>query len=466
MVKFKTFSYLNTKIVWLFATAAVFGGGCGKEVPPRPNFLVIVTDDLAYRAIGYNNEKVKTPNLDRLARDGMIFSRAYITTPVCAASRASLLTGLYPQTNGTVALDKPSFIKNVVTGKKYATLPQFLNTAGYTTWFSGKSHLDAPGDYGFRYGVESQGFDDQRTFKDASAFVDRIAAEDTTRQFFMWVAARQPHVPLHPGQEWLDLYNPDDISLDRNFREEPLPESFFNQGVPGMNYYRDSDYTDNHMNLPAGPPRSPEIMKEFIRAYYATISHLDFQIGQLIEKMESKGLMENTMIIFLSDNGYFLGNHGLGNKLTMHEESVRIPFFIYWDKLKEKSKSTDALISSIDMFPTVLELAGIDIPDYIQGVSLHPLLSGSLKQIREYVVSESVGVGGTLGEGHRMVVTDEWKYILSDTGDEALFNLKEDLYELDNQIEKSEKQSIVSQLKTYLQEWKVLTGDQKNIPGL
>jgi arylsulfatase A-like enzyme len=113
MVKFKTFSYLNTKIVWLFATAAVFGGGCGKEVPPRPNFLVIVTDDLAYRAIGYNNEKVKTPNLDRLARNGMIFSRAYISTPVCAASRASLLTGLYPQTNGTVALDRPSFIKNI-----------------------------------------------------------------------------------------------------------------------------------------------------------------------------------------------------------------------------------------------------------------------------------------------------------------------------------------------------------------
>jgi arylsulfatase A-like enzyme len=448
---FKTFSYLNTKIVLFFATSVVFGGGCVKEVPQRPNFLVILTDDLSYRAIGYNNEKVKTPNLDRLARDGMIFSRAYITTPVCAASRASLLTALYPQTNGTVALDKPSFIKNVVTDKKYATLPQYLNKAGYTTWFSGKSHLDAPGDYGFRYGEESQGFDDQRTFEDASAFVDRIAAEDTTSQFFMWVAARQPHVPLHPGQEWLDLYN---------------PESFFNQGLPGMNYYRDSDYTDNHKNLPAGPPRSPEVMKEFIRAYYATISHLDFQIGQLIEKMESKGLMENTMIIFLSDNGYFLGNHGLGNKLTMHEESVRIPFFIYWDKLNEKSKSTDALISSIDIFPTVLELAGIDIPDYIQGVSLNPLLSGSRNQIREYVVSESVGVGGTLGEGHRMVVTDEWKYILSDTGDEALFNLKEDLYELENKIEKSEKQSIVSQLKTYLQEWKLLTGDQKTIPGL
>jgi arylsulfatase A-like enzyme len=205
-------------------------------------------------------------------------------------------------------------------------------------------------------------------------------------------------------------------------------------------------------------------MREFSKIYYATISHLDAQIGKLIEQMESRGLMENTMIIFLSDNGYFLGNHGLGNKLTMHEESVRIPFFIYWDQLKKKSVHTDALISSIDLFPTILELAGAELPEYCQGVSLNPLLSGSSAYIREYVVSESVGVGGSLGHGHRMVVTDEWKYMLSDVGDEALFHLRNDLYELDNLVNNQQRIKIVNKLKKNLAQWKELTGDEKKIP--
>lgn len=465
VIRLKTYLYSNIIIAWIALLPAACWGGSIKEVAKKPNFLVIIADDLAYRAIGYNNEHVKTPNLDRLAHIGMIFSRAYISTPVCAASRASLMTGLYPQTNGTVALDRPSFIKNIVLDKRHPTLPQLLVKAGYTTGFCGKSHLGPPADYGFMNGEETFDYDDQGTFEDASEIVEKIAQKDTNQPFFLWVAARQPHIPLHPTEEWLNMYNVEDISLDINFREEPLPESFFNQGLSGKNDYRDSDYTDNYKNLPAGPPRPPEIMKEFIRAYYATVSHLDFQVGQLLEKMESKGLMENTMIIFLSDNGYFLGNHGLGNKLTMHEESVRIPFFISWDNLKEKSTSTDALISSIDIFPTILEMAGIDIPEYIQGISLYPLISGSGNSIRDYVVSESVGVRGYLGEGHRMVVSDKWKYMLSDTGDEALFNLKNDLFELDNQIKYSENQTIVNQLKMNLQEWKTLTGDQKMIPG-
>lgn len=465
MKTFKSLLHSTQNHVWLAFMSLMFGGGCTKEAPPKPNFLVIVTDDQAFRSIGYNNEQVKTPNLDQLAENGMIFSRAYISTPVCAASRASMLTGLYPQTNGTVALDRPSFIRNIASGKKYPTLPQLMNESGYTTWFSGKSHLGDPGDYGFLHGEESRGYDDQRTFADASEFVHRIASDETNQPFFLWVATQQPHLPLHPKQQWLDLYDADDIRLDKNFREEPLRESIFNQGLQGQHFYRDSDYIDNHKNLPGGPPRSPEMMQEFIRAFYATISHLDFQIGQLIEQMEAKGLMENTMIIFLSDNGYFLGNHGLGNKLTMHEESVKVPFFVYWDGLKNPSTVTDALISSIDIFPTILELAGMDVPEQIQGVSLNPLMTGSSNQIRDYVVSESVGVRGYLGEGHRMVVSGEWKYMLSGVGDEALFNLESDPYELDNLIKDPANQAIVSQLKAYLHEWKMLTGDQKNIHG-
>jgi arylsulfatase A-like enzyme len=453
----------NNKI---FCTVAIFSGivisGWSVEKSNTPNFVVILADDLAYRAVGYNNAFLKTPNIDSLARQGIIFNRAYTASPVCVASRAAMLTGLYPQTNGTVALNTESFIKNIVAEKRFKTLPQYLNEAGYKTYLCGKSHLGDPTEYGFQKGEETFDYDDQRAFRDASGYIDEIAAAEEHRPFFLWMAVRQPHVPLKPAQNWLDLYSENDVRLDINFLDRPPVESFCNQGLPGENFYRDSDYRDNYKNLPAGPPRSPEIMREFSKAYYATISHLDNQIGELIKQLDSKGLMKNTIIIFLSDNGYFLGNHGLGNKLTMHEESVRVPFFIYSEKFGKKNSVSNNIISSLDLFPTLLDLAAIPIPDYLQGKSLKPVLSDPSARVRDYMVSESVGVGGELGTGHRMVVTDSWKYMVSDTGEEALFNLNNDLYELKNLIKGNEYLGKASELKTSLKEWKKLTGDKKN----
>lgn len=428
----------------------------------RPNFLVILTDDQTYRAIGYNNKLVKTPNLDKLASEGIIFDNFYAATPVCVASRASFLTGVYPQTNGTVALNTESFIKNIVKEKKFKTLPQYLAESGYTTYFSGKSHLGDPKHYGFQHGVETFEYDDQKAFKNATAMIRNTNFGSTP--FLLWLAPRQPHVPLKPTNEWLDLYDAADFPAEPNFLTRPPHESFYNQGLPGENFYRDTDYIDNYKNLPAGPPRSIEQIKDFTKAYYATISHLDFQIGQIINELKKKSLLQNTIIIFLSDNGYFLGNHGLGNKLTMQEESVKVPMFVFWNQLKNKNTRCESLASSVDLFPTILDLAGINIPGYLQGASLRPVFSNNFSQIHKYVVSESVGVGGELGTGHRMVVSRKWKYILSDTGDEALYNLEEDPYELKNVIGDHRNHKRVQRLKTYLTNWKKLTGDKKSIP--
>lgn len=425
------------------------------------NFLVILTDDQTYRAMGYNNGLVQTPNLDKLAGQGIIFDRAFTSTPVCTASRASILTGLFPQTNGTVALDKNSFIKNIVKEKKYKTLAHFLTNAGYTTFFSGKSHLGNPKDYGFQLGEESFDYDDKKAFRDVSDFINEPGLDQ--KPFLIWLAPRQPHVPLKPELKWLDLYSKTNIPLEENFLEKPPLKSFYNQGLPGENFYRDSDYTNNYKNLPGGPPRSPAVIKEYTKAYYATISHLDFQIGNLIEQLKKNGKIENTVIIFLSDNGYFLGNHGLGNKLTMHEESVRVPMFIYWDKLKKKGRHSNALVSSVDILPTIMDLAGLIIPDYLQGNSLNPILSNPSAQIHDYVISESVGVGGELGTGHRMVRTKKWKYILSDVNDEALFDLEYDPYEENNLIKDKNHQEKLLLLRGYFKNWKNLVGDRKPI---
>jgi arylsulfatase A-like enzyme len=436
--------------------------GYSQEDAERPNFLIIFTDDQTYRAIGYNNVLVQTPNLDSLARQGIIFNMAYTSTPVCTASRASILTGLYPQTNGTVALNTKSFIENIVKGKRYRTLPDFFNDAGYTTFFSGKSHLGNPQDYGFALGEESFDYDDKKAFRDVSDFINQLNSRQ--KPFLVWLAPRQPHVPLKPEQKWLDLYAKINIPLEGNFLERPPLESFYNQGLPGENFYRDSDYTNNYKDLPGGPPRSAAVIKEYTKAYYATISHLDSQIADLVEQLKANNLMDNTVIIFLSDNGYFLGNHGLGNKLTMHEESVRVPMFIHWGKLKRKGRQSDALVSSVDVLPTILDLAGLNTPDYLQGFSLRPILFNRSVQIRDYIVSESVGVGGELGTGHRMVRTEKWKYILSDVNDEALIDSENDLYEINNLIDDIRHQEQLLILRKYYKNWRSFVADRKPFP--
>lgn len=429
------------------------------QQPAQPDFLVIFTDDQTYRAIGYNNKLVKTPHLDALAAEGIIFDKAFTASPICVASRASILTGIFPQQNGTVALNTQSFTRNITAEQRYKTLAHFLSAAGYATYFSGKSHLGEPKDYGFEFGSEGRDVKDTLSFRQVADFIKDTAFGE--KPFFIWLAPRQPHLPLKPEQRWIRLYDDVDIPLDPNYRESPPAGSLFNQGLPGERLYLNSDYTDNYKSLPAGPPRSPGVLKEFIKAYYATISHLDAQVGELIEQLRMSGKLENTIILFLSDNGYFLGNHGLGNKITMHEESVRVPFFVYGSRLKNKGTRFGGLVSSVDVLPTVLDLAGIRPPDYLHGKSLKAVLLSDSPTVHDHVISECIGVGGELGQGHRMVRTLSWKYILSDSNEEALYNLEEDPYELNNLISVQKHQTLIADLKRKLDDWKRLTGDKK-----
>lgn len=416
-----------------------------------PNILVILTDDQQYRAIGYNNPAVQTPNLDRLAREGIIFDHAYIASPICMASRASLMTGLFPQQHGAVGLDTASFVKNIVQEKRYPTLPRLLAPAGYETAFCGKSHLGPPMDYGFAQGEEIKEWNDDKIFDYANNFLAKRAPD--APPFLLWVATHQPHLPLLPDPEWIARYADTAISLDPNFRESPLPGSIYNQGLPGEQYYRDSDYTKNYKNVPGGPPRSTETMQTFIQAYYAIITRLDTQVGRLVETLRARGLDKNTVILFLSDNGYLLGNHGLGNKITMLEESVRVPMFVWGPRVASPGSRNDSLVSSVDVLPTLLDLAGVPLPGHLSGKSLVPLLEGTRANVREAVPSECVGVGGTVGQGHRMVRTVQWKYVLTDTNEEYLFDELADPFERKNVAAHAENQQVLSEMRAHLWEW-------------
>jgi len=418
----------------------------------QPNLVVIFTDDQVHNAIGYDNPEVHTPHLDALAAEGVIFEKAYIASPICAASRASMMTGLFPQQHGVIALNTREFHNRHWQGKERAprTLARLLSKAGYHTAAYGKSHLGDPSNFGFDEGFQTGPHNDVDTFARMEKFLAERAASD--KPLFLWLAPNQPHVPLLPDQKWLDLYDPKVLTLPPNFRVFPMEKSLNNQGVPGENYYRDSKYVRNVDNLPAGPPRDREMMLRFLQAYYAVVSHLDHQIGTFVEQMKAAGLWENTILIFLSDNGYHLGSHGLGNKITMHEESVRVPMFATGPGVA-RGKRSQSLVSSLDLYPTLLSLAGAEIPDRSMGHCLVPVFRDPDLTVRQTVFSECVGVGGKPGEGHRMAYDGRYKLILTGMDELYLFDHNNDPNELTNVIDQAKYAGIRKRLESELANW-------------
>jgi len=429
-----------------------------------PNFVVILSDDHAYRALGYRNPDVKTPNMDRLATEGFRFDRAFTASPICAASRASIYSGMFPQQHGSVGLSRPGFLKNVVEEKRFVTLPAVLEKAGYHTALYGKSHLGEPTTFGFTEGRELNDPNDEETFAEADKFLARESKSD--RPFLLWLTPRNPHLPLTAPQRFKDIYKNADITLDPNWRESPPVESFFNQAPVGEPIsFRDNKnmvYPNAPAGCTGGPPRNETQMKEVIKAYYGDISCLDEQIGHLIEQLKANGLYENTVIIYFADNGYFLGNHGLGNKITMHEESVRVPMFIHSPLLPVKHAKSDALVSSLDVYPTILDLAGVPAPSNLMGKSLRPILKNPAAVVRDHVITECVGIPeNRLGVGHRMVRTDRYKYMLSDADEEAFFDLKNDPYELNNLIDSPELKGEIEKHRKMLRDWMTSVGEKR-----
>lgn len=434
------------------------GGRPSAAAPVRPNFVVIVSDDHTFRAVGSRNPQVHTPHLDQLAAKGFRFERFYVASPICVASRASLYSGVYPQQHGSVGLDARGFALSVVEQRRFPPLAEVLSKAGYHTALYGKSHLGDPRRFGFAEGREVADPNDFETFAEARKFLAR--SENQQRPFLLWLTPRNPHLPLTAPAAFLDRYAKIDIQLDPNFRERPQPSSLFNQGLPGELFFRDSNSTA----LSGGPPRSAEQMKGFIRSYYAEVSLLDRQIGDLMHDLRRGGVEERTIVIYFSDNGYHLGNHGLGNKITMHEESVRVPCFFHSALLPRPGARSDALVGSLDIYPTLLDFAGVEAPPHLMGRSLRKLLADPDVEIHDSIVSECVGVGGKPGQGHRMVRTNQYKYMLSGDNEEGFFDLRADPHELHNLAADARYAEELKAHRARLIDWMERVGDGHERP--
>lgn len=309
-----------------------------KKTDQKPNFIVIIADDLGALDLGtFGHPVVKTPNIDQLAKNGLQFNNAFLTTSSCSASRASILTGLYPQSTGA-----PKLHQAIPADRKLVS--SYLRDAGYYTGAIGKWHS---GDQ-----VKSQ-FDivkDPPGDSGAEGWVATLEKRPKDKPFFFWFASRDPHVPyseLTPDGP----YQPKDAVM--------LPIYF---DAPGA--------------------------RQNIAQYYTEISSLDSYVGKVIAELKEQGVLDNTYILFLSDNGAPMPRA----KTTLYDAGIQTPLIIRGPHITAGSK-TDALVSSLDLMPTVLELAGLPKAPTMQGISFSALLTKPESNHRDMVFAEQYDHG-------------------------------------------------------------------------
>ena len=427
----------------------------------KTNILFFFTDDQRFDTISaLNNQEIKTPNIDKLVKNGVTFSRAHImggnNGAICMPSRAMLMTGKtlfhLKERGGSIPEDHmllPELLRQnnyqtFGTGKWHNGPDAYARcfTAGGKIMFGGMSnHLKVP-IYDFdptgKYPKENQylgaNFSSEMFSDEAIDFLEKYKSDDP---FFMYISYTAPHDPRMAPEEFTQMYDPAEMELPPNY----MPEHPFDNGEMVI---RDEKL--------APFPRTPEIVKEHITSYYAMITHMDFHIGRILDSLEKSGEVENTIIVFAGDNGLAVGQHGLLGKQNLYEHSVRVPLIFYGPGIP-KNKQADTLCYIHSIFPTLCDLLGLEIPNSIESESLAPAINNQSENVRNSVFYAYKNM-------QRGVRThDDWKLIKYNVKGEVttqLFNLNEDPWELTNLADdekyKLQQADLTELLKNYMQE--------------
>jgi arylsulfatase A-like enzyme len=363
----------------------------------RPNFVVIMSDDHAAAAVSaYGGALNRTPEIDRIAQGGMRFDHCFCTNSICAPSRAAILTGTYNHVNGVTTLSTPLDNRQV-------TFPRLLQDAGYQTALVGKWHLGhgplhdptgfdfwrvlpgqghyhdpvmlgpAPGG-GYEV-IERGGYVTDLITDDCLEWLRR---RDPDRPFLLLCHHKAPHRRWEPSARHVDLY--EDVTL-------PEPPTLFDDHGTRADVVRamrmglaDLDpATDLKAPVPPGLVDDDELRwryQRFLKEYLRVVAAIDENVGRLLDHLEAEGLADDTVVVYTSDQGFFLGEHGWFDKRLMYEESLGMPFLVRYPRLVRPGSTCDELVLNVDFAPTFLELAGVDVPEGVQGRSLVPLLAG------------------------------------------------------------------------------------------
>ncbi|WP_299529911.1 sulfatase [Ulvibacterium sp.] len=418
----------------------------------HPNIIVIVTDDQRWDALGaMGNNIIQTPHMDQLAKEGTLFRNAFVTTPICAASRASILTGLYERkhkfTFGTEPLQE-EFIN--------ISYPKLLKQAGYTVGFFGKfgvhfeNELEKTIFDGFEtsrtdgyFRLRGKGWSKHEHLTDITTndAIDFIEGLDKGQPFCVSISYNAPHADDTNPRQYVWPKRNDTLYQNAKLPKVSLTEQTYHSALPDI--LRDSLYLGNIRYKWRFD--TPEKAEQMIKGYYKMISTIDQNLGKLRSYLQNKGLAENTVIVFIGDNGYFLGERRLAGKWLLYENSLRVPLIIYDPAGGNDAMNEMAL--NIDLAPTVLDYAHIVPPSQMQGKSLKPLVrkTGNLK--RDVFLCEHLYDIPYIPkiEGVRTTKYKYFRYL--DTDIEELYDLQKDELEVNNLVSEKEHAQVLDMLR-------------------
>lgn len=353
-----------------------------------PNVVCFLADDHAAQAIGcYGGRLMKTPNIDRLAAGGMRFDRCFCTESICGPSRAAILTGKYGHVSGAMGWR--------LYNRQHRTFPELLQAGGYQTALVGKYHqgVNPPGfDYYDIFPGQGQHINPQFVSKQgkrtlqghssdliAKLGLDWLAQRDKTRPFLLCLHDKATHMPWLPAPRFESMFAdaaiPEPATLFDDYAGRPTELKWSICRVDGLNRWQSRVWGDAPAGLSAGEQCRWQY-QQYMKNYLRCAAGLDENIGRVLDYLDREQLAENTLVVYSSDQGFFLGEHGWFDKRWMLEESLRMPLVIRYPKLVKPASASDALTLNVDFAPTLVDLAGFSVPGDMQGRSLRPLLAG------------------------------------------------------------------------------------------
>ena len=464
----------------------------------NPNIILILTDDQGYWSLGCNgNSEIRTPNIDKLAYGGARFTNFFCTSPVCSPARSSILTGRIPSQHGVLDWirigngDSESDRTSIEYLAEYPGYTDYLNEAGYICAQCGKWHMGATskpqkgyshwfttiggsGTYNDAFVYDNgelkktNGYLTDVIVNDAINFITDIHENNPDTPFYVnlaFTAPHSPHVDQHK-KEYVDFYYKNCTFSD--VRQDP-------RSPWSLKYPVDIQYSAKF----ADSSREYISLRDLLSGYYAAIQGVDDAVGKLVDILEDYGIRNNTLIIFMSDNGFACGQHGIWGKgnatnpLNLFDTTIKVPCIFNWPAVIRSGIVNDSLVSAYDFMPTLLDLVGIkkDL-SYLPGKSFAKTLISDSKEMYH----ENIHVFDEYGQ-QRMIRTKEWKLIhrTSDYPDE-LYDLRHDPDEMFNLLEENrfflygpefienQKQNLLAEMESFYEKYATPINDGKNKP--